>query len=261
MSLHLKILGCGGNIGFKYQSTCFMSWVGEKTKDTDLLLIDGGTGITKVKPEEIKNIKDIALTHSHLDHTCGLALLVEAFFDDDCKQIVRPRLHTSQMCLDTMKQTTFAKNVWMDLIEREFMTFEDIEDGETHTLENGITIQAVRVKHANMTLGYVVKYGESAFVFAGDTTYCESFWKTISQIKEVKAVLCEVSLNNDLRERADASCHMTPEYLQKGISFLNKDIKIYATHIKGYSYKKVIEELKHLDRPIEILEDDMELIF
>ncbi|KAL7719323.1 Metallo-beta-lactamase domain-containing protein [Entamoeba marina] len=261
MALNLQILGCAGNIGFKGQSTCFMCYVGEKTNDTPLLLIDGGTGITRMNPSDIKNISDVALTHSHLDHVCGISLMVESFFNDDIQLQCKPTLHCGKITLETLEQTIFNKGIWMHLLDFGFFNYSQIEDGETHTLNNGITITAVKSLHSLLTLGYLVKYQDKAFAFTGDTTYTEEFWKRLSEVKELKAVISEVSLNNDLHERAVESNHMTPDMLQKGIKFLSKDVKIYASHIKSYSYNKVLKELSSLDREVIILKDEDMLTF
>lgn len=261
MSLKLRILGCGGNIGFKNQSTCFMCYHGDFSKDTDIVLIDGGTGITRIQPEQIPQIKEILLTHAHLDHTCGMALLVESFFDEEMKQVCKPTLHCSQVVYDQLTDSVCKKGIWMDLVERGFMNFKAIEDTESTELVNGMKVTAVKSLHGVMTLGFIVEYKNSAFAFTGDTTYYEPFWKRLSQVPNLKGVICEVSLRNEEEKRATESNHMTPNFLQKGIKFLDTSVTVYATHIKSYCYTSVLRQLKELDREIVILNDEMVLEF
>ncbi|BFU18395.1 metallo-beta-lactamase family protein [Entamoeba histolytica HM-1:IMSS-B] len=261
MSLKVRILGCGGNIGFKNQSTCLMCFCGELNEETKVALIDGGTGIIRLKEKEIPMIKDVVLTHAHIDHTCGISLLVESFYNDELIQVCKPTLHCSHIVLEQLNDSIFKKGIWMNLIEKGFMTFQSIEDGEQCVLSNGITITAVKCLHSVLTLGYIISNKTSAFAFTGDTTYYEPFWKRISEEPKLKGVICEVSLSNELEERALISNHMTPKMLQEGIKHLLPGIKVYATHIKSYSYYKVIEQLKDLDREIIVLEDEMVLEF
>ena len=261
MTLKLKILGCGGNLGAGRETTSFLCYNGELTETTDLTLIDGGTGVSKIGLNRMSQLKDVFITHSHLDHVAGIALLAEAFFNEDIEIICKPTFHCGKITYETINESILQKHIWMRLEEMGLISYKQIEDGETHFLKNGLSVTAVKSFHCNLTLGYVVSNGSSAFAFAGDTGYCESFWKTVSSVENLKGVICEVSLENKLKERAELTNHMTPEFLQKGISFLKKDVKIYASHIKSYCYRKVCEELKQLDREIIVLEDDMILEF
>ncbi|ELP91399.1 hypothetical protein EIN_154860 [Entamoeba invadens IP1] len=261
MSLTVRVLGCGGNLGMGNQTTSFMVYKGDYTNETDIALIDGGTGLTRLSLEDIKRVKDIAITHSHIDHITGMCLLVEAFWDETLTLSVHPTLHCSSLVLKQMEDTIFKPSLWMNLIERKFYEYNEIEDGETHTLTNGITITAIKVKHSTLTFGYIVSNESSSFAFTADTCYYEPFWVALFQVKNLKAVISEVSLQNSLQDRCDASCHMCPNYLQKGLQFLDKTVKVYASHIKTYCWNKVCEELKQLDREVIILHDEMVLHF
>ena len=58
--MQVKVLGCSGGIGKNLKTTSLLI-------DDDILL-DCGTGVGELTLEEMKKLKHIFLTHSHLDH-------------------------------------------------------------------------------------------------------------------------------------------------------------------------------------------------
>ena len=66
----LQVLGCSGSIGGPRRTTSFL--VDQHT------LIDVGTGALDLSLEQLTQIDHIFLTHSHLDHILGLALIMDA---------------------------------------------------------------------------------------------------------------------------------------------------------------------------------------
>ena len=71
--MRIKILGCSGGIGAGLRTTSLLV-------DEDIL-VDTGTGIGDLPLAELRRIRHVFLTHSHLDHTCGLPLLLDTVFD------------------------------------------------------------------------------------------------------------------------------------------------------------------------------------
>ena len=70
-NMKLQILGCAGGIGGPERlTTCLMI-------DSDILL-DAGTGLTSLNIEQLVRIDHVFITHCHLDHVAGLALLLDA---------------------------------------------------------------------------------------------------------------------------------------------------------------------------------------
>lgn len=78
MPLSVRILGCRGSMPrsgdgyarFGGETTCFLLQCGEET-----LLVDGGTGILNLSPEQLpEKHASLLLTHTHSDHISGLPL-------------------------------------------------------------------------------------------------------------------------------------------------------------------------------------------
>ena len=71
--MRIRVLGCSGGIGPDLRTTSLL--VGDDT------LIDAGTGVGDMSLHEMQKIRRVFLTHSHLDHVCGLAFLADNLFD------------------------------------------------------------------------------------------------------------------------------------------------------------------------------------
>ena len=68
--MKVRVLGCSGAIAKNCKTTSLLI-DGE-------ILVDAGTGAGDLTLEEMRNINDVLLTHSHLDHIVALPLLVDA---------------------------------------------------------------------------------------------------------------------------------------------------------------------------------------
>ena len=64
--MKVRVLGCSGAIAKDCRTTSFLI-------DNDVL-IDAGTGVGDLTLDEMRQIDQVFLTHSHLDHVAALPL-------------------------------------------------------------------------------------------------------------------------------------------------------------------------------------------
>ncbi len=72
--MKVRVLGCSGGINQSVASTSFLTG--------DDILIDAGTGVCDLSLQEMRQIRHIFVTHSHLDHIASIPLLADTLFDD-----------------------------------------------------------------------------------------------------------------------------------------------------------------------------------
>ena len=71
--MQIRVLGCSGGIFKGVATTSFLL--------DDDILIDAGTGVAELTLAEMRAIRRVFITHSHLDHIASLPLLADTMFD------------------------------------------------------------------------------------------------------------------------------------------------------------------------------------
>ena len=101
--MQLRILGCSGGIGQQLRTSSYLI-------DDDILL-DAGTGVGDLSMDEMRKIKHIFITHSHMDHIVSIPLMVDTLFSS-LKQPLE--IHARAETIAALKQHIFNWTIWPD---------------------------------------------------------------------------------------------------------------------------------------------------
>ncbi|MEO0997825.1 MAG: MBL fold metallo-hydrolase, partial [Pseudomonadota bacterium] len=71
--MQIRVLGCSGGISAGARTSSILV-------DHDVLL-DAGSGVGDLSLDELRRIRHVFLTHSHLDHISALPLLIDCMFE------------------------------------------------------------------------------------------------------------------------------------------------------------------------------------
>jgi phosphoribosyl 1,2-cyclic phosphodiesterase len=69
----VRVLGCSGGVGKGLRTTSYLL--------DEHILLDGGTGVGDLTLDEMRQIRHLVLTHAHLDHIAGFALMLSSIYD------------------------------------------------------------------------------------------------------------------------------------------------------------------------------------
>ena len=184
-------------------------------------------------PQQQEGVKHVFLTHSHIDHTASLPIFIENAWTpaEGC-----PIVYGSHETLDDVQTHIFNNKLWPDFIAisktmSPFLRVCPLQ-AEVPACADGLTITPVRVNHVVPTLGYVIRDGESAVIFAGDSGPTERLWEIAHQTSGLRAVFLEACFPNSMTRLAEVSLHMTPEMFGREVAKMPKDITVVAVHIK-----------------------------
>src|SRR5215831_19097505 len=240
--MKIRVLGCyGGNVP-ELGMTSFLV--------NDTLALDAGfvSGALSLK-EQVK-VKDVVISHSHLDHTCSLPFLIDNNFSAPGFAL---RIWAIPEVIASMKNHLFNNHTWPD--------FTCLPNDLTPVLKlvevkpempfeiNGLSIRAVHVSHIVPTTGFILEDKHGAIAFSSDTGPTERFWEIVNTVRRLRAVITETSFPNELQDLANVSGHMTPATLEIELRKLKTDVPVYL-----YGGKP-----KHLDkikRQVRALRDD-----
>lgn len=237
MSSTIRVLGCSGGISKDLRTTSLLL-----DEDT---LIDAGTGVGDLSLDELKKIDQVFLTHSHLDHICSIAFLVDAVGAARSQPL---KVYGLRETLGALQKHIFNNVIWPDFtkipnIEKPFVTLHEISLGQT--IQIGVrSVTALPVQHSIPAVGYQIDSGSGKLVFSGDTGPCEEFWKAINRLENVRHLLIENSFTDSNISLANISGHFCSSLLAKDFQHLTTtDMKIWITHLKPESADKIMGEL------------------
>ncbi len=244
-------MGCSGGIGAGLRTTSLLV--------DDDLLIDAGTGIGDLSLPELRRIKTVLLTHSHLDHTGGLPLLVDTIFETLDTEIAL-QVYGRDETLDAIRKHLFNWIIWPDFTEiprkeKPVLTLHSFAPGTTQDFGNR-RVTSVPVSHTVPAVAYIVEQGDKVFAFSGDTAENDTLWAALNALPKVDALIVEAAFSNGNEQLANLSKHYCPNTLKSDLAKLKHRVPLWITHLKPGGEDQIMDELKSLitDREIKRLE-------
>ena len=213
--------------------------------------IDAGSIAIGLDDSERASVRDVILTHPHMDHIATLPI----FVDDLFASLEEPvRVHaTREVCemvaRDVFNGTVYPPFQYFDNGRTRVLQFVPFEAGEEFRVAH-LRVKAVPVSHIVPTVGLVLTDGRRTVAFSGDTAATEEFWQLVNREPRLDALFIESSFPNFLSKLAEKSGHLTPAALGEELRKLaHKDLDILAMHLKPSFRLQLIEELAALGVP------------
>lgn len=214
----------------------------------DLVAIDAGSLAMAATSLQREQIRDVVLTHAHLDHIAGLPL----FIDDLFATLEEPvKVHATEKVLKILRKGIFNWDVYPDFTDLEnkegnVLEYREIEDWKTFQVKH-LRIKPLKVNHKVPAVGFIISDGNTKIAFSGDTAESDSFWKGVNDEKNVDIMLVECAFPDEMSKIAEDSCHFTPRLLEKEIRKFKHDCPIYVINIKPMYHEKVVEQIENLN--------------
>ncbi|MDB5751621.1 MAG: 3,5-cyclic-nucleotide phosphodiesterase (Cyclic phosphodiesterase)-like protein [Ramlibacter sp.] len=240
--MKVRVLGCSGAIAKDCRTTSFL--VG------DDVLVDAGTGVGDLTLDEMRRIRHVLLTHSHLDHIAALPLMIDAV----ASQLTAPiRISALPGTIAALQAHIFNNVIWPDFSRipsphSPFISFHEIQVGQLLEL-NGKTIEVLPAVHTVPACGYAVSGADGAWVFTGDTERNPAFWRRLNQM-DVAALVIETAFSNREQDLAHRSLHLSPLALAEELDCIDKGrlFPIYITHTKPAETELIMAEIQKFDQ-------------
>ena len=223
--MRIKVLGCSGGIGPGLRTTSLLV--------DDEILIDAGTGVGDLSLAQMGRISDVLLTHSHLDHVCGLAFMADNLFG----LIERPlHVHAGAETIAALQDHLFNWKLWPDFTKlpdaaHPLMTFRTLPAGVTQEL-GGLKVTPFEVLHTVPAVGYLIDSGEGVFAFSGDTYADDRLWNFLNAQPRLDRLMIEIAFPDEDAELGQISKHFTPALLGRELAKLRHRPKLFLTHHK-----------------------------
>jgi len=213
--------------------------------------VDAGSIALALNSEQREKVRDIIVTHPHMDHIASLPI----FIDDLFPTLTSPvRIHATPEVISSLERDIFNWNVYprFSELKNDFgpvMEYVPILVGEEFKVAH-LSVTAVTVNHIVPTVGLVVSDGKTTVAFSSDTAETDEFWEVVNRAPRLQALLIEASFPDSMAQLAEVSRHFTPASLKRELGKLSHNgLDILAVHIKPAYRATVIEELKSLKVP------------
>ena len=217
----------------------------------DRVAIDGGSLAFAASDQQRELVRDILVTHPHLDHIASLPI----FIDDMFGVLTEPvRVHATAEVIELLERDVFNWTVYPRFSELKnehgpVMEYVPFQEGVPFKLAH-LTVTAVPVNHIVPTVGLVVSDGTTTLAFSSDTYETNQIWELVNRTPSIDALLIEASFPNAMGELAEVSRHFTPETMARELKKLTKhDPEILVVHIKPTYRAEVVEQLMALKLP------------
>jgi len=220
--------------------TCFL--IDEKVS------VDAGSIGLALSEAQRCTVRDIIVTHPHMDHIASLPIFVDDLFGELTEPI---RIHATQEVVDLLERDVFNDNVYPRFAELRnqhgpVMEYVPFNVGEEFSIAH-LRATAVAVNHIVPTVGLVVTDGKSTVAFSSDTAATNEFWTLINNTPKLDALFIEASFPNSMDELAKASKHLTPQSMAAELTKLSHNgIDILAVHLKPAYRATLVSEIHAL---------------
>jgi len=217
----------------------------------DCVAVDAGSIAIALTRDQRRQVRDIILTHTHMDHIATLPI----FIDDLYASLREPiRIHATQQIIDSLERDVFNWSVYPRFSQLEnaygpVMEYVPIPLREEFVVAH-LRMTAIPVDHVVPTVGLIVADDKAVVAFSSDTQETEEFWEVINRSPQLSALIVESSFPNSMEHLAKDARHLTPATLANELSKLspknNDALEILAVHIKPAYRETVVEELHAL---------------
>lgn len=202
-------------------------------------------------------VRDIIITHPHLDHTATLPIFIDDLFGELREPV---RVHTTAAIAETLEKNIFNWMVYPRFLGLRnaygpVMEYVSLEAHNTARIAH-LTIETVPVTHGIPTLGLIADDGERVAVFSSDTAATDELWRVANRQRRVDAVVLECSFPNEMGTLAHNAGHLTPETLAAELRKLDATgYEVFVMHLKPAFREKVVTQLQALDiKALHIME-------
>lgn len=228
-----------------------------------VVAIDAGAIGIMQSPAEQARIRNVFISHSHIDHVATLPLFLDNVYQSHRDCVV---VHGSEAVLESLQRDLFNGRVWPDYVSMSpvdgpFLKLAVLKSGQAVEAE-GLKITPVAVSHTVPSHGFIIEDGSGTIVIASDTGPTEELWRRAHSAANLRAVFLEASFPDSLAELAGVTRHLTPASFAVEVGKLARPVRVIVVHLKARWHQQIARELMKLKLPgVEIVQPGHEYEF
>jgi cAMP phosphodiesterase len=190
----------------------------------------------------MNSIETVLLTHAHMDHVAGVAMMLASLSEHRDKPLV---LAAPKEVVEAVKTHLLNWVIWPDFSKipnEESPILEYLELAPLQTVGlNGYQVTPIPLSHTVPSFAYRITREVSAFCFFGDTGPTDLVWQVLNQ-QPVSDIFIELSYSRDSSELAAISKHYTSDTLAVDLTKLEAPTKVHIMHLKPGAEDHIMTE-------------------
>lgn len=217
----------------------------------ECVCVDAGSIALGLDDMQRARVRDIIITHAHIDHIATLPI----FIDDLAASLEEPiRVHATVEVIETLERDILNDTIYPRFSQLRgdhcfLMEYVPITPYELFKVAH-LNFFAVPVNHTVPTVGLIISDSRHTIAFSADTAETGEFWRVINERKQMDAVIVETSFPNSMHELARVSKHLTPALLVNEMRKLeHPEADVLIVHLKAAFRDTLVDELMALDFP------------
>jgi cAMP phosphodiesterase len=241
--VEIRIIGCHGGETPRHRPSAFLI--------DDRIAIDAGSLTSGMDLAAQCALEACLVSHAHLDHIRDLATIADNRCQKGCPPLV---IAGTKQTLALLKKHFFNGLLWPDFTkiphhDHPTIRYRVLAPEVTHNLA-GYKVRAIEVSHTIECCAFIVEGKSGALAYSGDTGPTDRLWEVLNGagVKDLRAMLMEVSFPNREQNLATLSGHHTPRTLGLELKKYKKvkDLPFLLYHIKPVFQAEVEKECAKL---------------
>jgi cAMP phosphodiesterase len=237
----LRVIGCHGGETPRHRTSAFLL-------DDDLTL-DAGSLTSGLELDAQCRLVACLISHAHLDHVRDLATIADNRVQNGCPPLI---IAATKGTIRVLKKHFFNNLLWPDFSviptpAKPTIRYLELRPEKVVNIA-GRNVRAVLVDHTIESAALIVESSEGAIAYSGDTGPTTRFWELLNEVRDLRALLMEVSFPNRQQKLATVSGHHTPRTLGAEMKKYRapKDLPTLLYHIKPSFQAEVESECAKL---------------
>ena len=194
-----------------------------------------------------RGVRDVFLTHAHVDHIASLPIFLETVYSPTGTP---PTIYSLPETWDAIHRHIFNDVLYPDFIRLSaeghlILRWQALTPCQPVAAAH-LRLTPIAVHHAITTVGYIIEDDKSAIAFVTDTGPSTEIWRKCAKTPNLRAVFLECAFPTSLHWLADRAGHMSADQMPAELAKIGRDVPVYTIHIKPNFRPKILEELIEL---------------
>lgn len=240
--MELRIVVCHGGETPRHKTSAFVL--------DDRVAIDAGSLTSGLELKAQCALEAVFVSHAHLDHIRDLATIADNRVQNNCKPLL---IVGAKPTLGMLKKHFFNDKLWPDFSvipspAKPTIRYVELKP-EVPVEIAGYRVRAIEVSHTIDSFAFVIESLKGgAIAYSGDTGPTDRLWEVLNDVRDLRAMLMEVSFPNREQRIATLSGHHTPQTLAVDLKKLrnSKELPFLLYHIKPSFQSEVERECAKL---------------